>query len=144
MWTQVGDRHTYVLGEVIKWRQVGKQFFWRDKASGGQRLCLWLSYKYDKHRRNQLPRSSYHNLQLQWVIASTNVATDNVTDIPSKHDINGPFVVSVKATNGRNGSMASHFLPQMARFSVAIFLPFKACHEPAVNGPLQASHFSAI
>ena len=29
---------------------------------------------------------------------------------PSKHDINGPFVVSVKATNGRNGSMASHFL----------------------------------
>ena len=63
---------------------------------------------------------------------------------PSKHDINGPFVVSVKATNGRNGSMASHLLSQMARFSVAICLPFKACHEPAVNGPLKASHFSAI
>ena len=63
---------------------------------------------------------------------------------PSKHDINGPFVVSVKATNGRNGSMASHFLSQMARFSVAICLPFKACHEPAVNGPLKASHFTAI
>ena len=62
---------------------------------------------------------------------------------PSKHDINGPFVVSVKATNGRNGSMASHFLLQMARFSVAICLPFKACHEPAVNGPLKASHFTA-
>ena len=57
---------------------------------------------------------------------------------PSKHDINGPFVVSVKATNG---SMASHFLSQMARFSVAICLP---CHEPAVNGPLKASHFTAI
>ena len=65
-------------------------------------------------------------------------------NIPSKHDINGPFVVSVKATNGRNGSMASHFLSQMARFSVAICLPFKACHEPAVNGPLKASHFTAI
>ena len=64
--------------------------------------------------------------------------------VPSKHDINGPFVVSVKATNGRNGSMASHFLSQMARFSVAICLPFKACHEPAVNGPLKASHFTAI
>ena len=63
---------------------------------------------------------------------------------PSKHDINGPFVVSVKATNGRNGSMASHFLSQMAHFSVAICLPFKACHEPAVNGPLKASHFTAI
>ena len=63
---------------------------------------------------------------------------------PSKHDINGPFVVSVKATNGRNGSMTSHFLSQMARFSVAICLPFKACHEPAVNGPLKASHFTAI
>ena len=63
---------------------------------------------------------------------------------PSKHDINGPFVVSVKATNGRNGSMASHFLSQMARFSVAICLPFKACHEPAVNGPLKVSHFTAI
>ena len=69
---------------------------------------------------------------------------DNNNNYPSKHDINGPFVVSVKATNGRNGSMASHFLSQMARFSVATCLPFKACHEPAVNGPLKASHFTAI
>ena len=70
--------------------------------------------------------------------------TSRKSKSPSKHDINGPFVVSVKATNGRNGCMASHFLSQMARFSVAICLPFKACHEPAVNGPLKASHFTAI
>ena len=79
---------------------------------------------------------------LYWLLPC--VTTRKLYAYPSKHDINGPFVVSVKATNGRNGSMASHLLSQMARFSVAICLPFKACHEPAVNGLLKASHFSAI
>ena len=82
-----------------------------------------------------------HPAQESSVTASLKNVCQFSANCPSKHDINGPFVVSVKATNG---SMASHFLSQMARFSVAICLPFKACHEPAVNGPLKASHFTAI
>ena len=88
--------------------------------------------------------SSVRSFVLRWAKLNSVVLLTCCSCRPSKHDINGPFVVSVKATNGRNGSMASHFLLQMARFSVAICLPFKACHEPAVNGPLKASHSTAI
>ena len=40
--------------------------------------------------------------------------------------------------------LACHERAMNAHFSVAMHLPFKACPDLTLSGPLKASHFSAI